>query len=103
LQEYAPDQFSQYMKFQWIGARTAATGSVSPGRFRFRDTASELAALAAFVNVAADGQVPAFAPEGGRQGVFSGLPLDDPVNGCIFRHIRHKWRSNTEASAANCG
>jgi hypothetical protein len=24
-----------------------------------------------------------------RQGDFSGLPLSDPVNGCIFRHIRH--------------
>jgi hypothetical protein len=26
-----------------------------------------------------------------RQGDFSGLPTGDPVNGCIFRHIRHNW------------
>jgi hypothetical protein len=34
----------------------------------------------------ADGKVAALRY---RQGDFSGLPLGDPVNGCIFRHIRH--------------
>jgi hypothetical protein len=36
----------------------------------------------------ADGKVVAL---GYCQGDFSGLPLGDTVNGCIFRHIRHNW------------